>query len=142
LLTVCKMGLPAEGEACPFKIGLLKPSGGLNSTDDQFCIANPGVHRCSTVHGRGVMIQTEISRVRVSMKSLHFFFQFTQSFQPNCGSWVYSASNRNKYLKIFLGEGRGRCVSLTNCHLWADCLDNVGSSTCHIPIGVHGLLQG
>jgi hypothetical protein len=27
-------------------------------------------------------------------------------------------------------------------HLWADCLDNVGSLTSHNPIGLHGLLQG
>jgi hypothetical protein len=25
-------------------------------------------------------------------------------------------------------------------HLWTDCLDNVGSSTSHNPIGLHGLL--
>jgi hypothetical protein len=27
-------------------------------------------------------------------------------------------------------------------HLWADCLDNVGSLTSHNPIGLHSLLQG
>jgi hypothetical protein len=27
-------------------------------------------------------------------------------------------------------------------HLWADCLDNVGSLTSHNPIGLHGLLRG
>jgi hypothetical protein len=26
--------------------------------------------------------------------------------------------------------------------LWADCLENVGASTSHNPIGLHGLLQG
>jgi hypothetical protein len=29
-----------------------------------------------------------------------------------------------------------------HCHLWADCLENVGSSMSHSPIGLHGLLQG
>jgi hypothetical protein len=29
-----------------------------------------------------------------------------------------------------------------NRHLWADCLDNVGSSTAHNPMGLHGLLKG
>jgi hypothetical protein len=28
------------------------------------------------------------------------------------------------------------------CNLWANCLENVGASTSHKPIGVHGLLQG
>jgi hypothetical protein len=27
-------------------------------------------------------------------------------------------------------------------HLWADCLENVGPSTSHNPMGLHGLLQG
>jgi hypothetical protein len=28
------------------------------------------------------------------------------------------------------------------CHLWTDCLDNVGSLTSHNPIGLQGLLRG
>jgi hypothetical protein len=27
-------------------------------------------------------------------------------------------------------------------HLWADCLEDVGASTSHTPMGLHGLLQG
>jgi hypothetical protein len=27
-------------------------------------------------------------------------------------------------------------------HLWADCLENVGASTFHNPMGLHVLLQG
>jgi hypothetical protein len=27
-------------------------------------------------------------------------------------------------------------------HLWSDCLENVGSSLCHSPMGLHCLLQG
>jgi hypothetical protein len=26
--------------------------------------------------------------------------------------------------------------------IWADCLEDVGASTSHIPMGLHGLLQG
>jgi hypothetical protein len=26
-------------------------------------------------------------------------------------------------------------------HLWADCLDDVGASTSHTPMGLHGMLQ-
>jgi hypothetical protein len=29
-----------------------------------------------------------------------------------------------------------------NSYMWADCLENVGASTSHNPMGVHGLLQG
>jgi hypothetical protein len=44
---------------------------------------------------------------------------------------------------IFLGVKGGRSVRLTtHRHLWADCLENVGASTSHNPIGFHGLLQG
>jgi hypothetical protein len=52
--------------------------------------------------------------------------------------WVYSVSNRNKYQNIFLGIMHSRSVRLTR----DDCLDNVGSSTSHNPIGLHGLLRG
>jgi hypothetical protein len=53
------------------------------------------------------------------------------------GPCVYSATSRNEYQKL------GRRVRLkTNCHLWADVLENVGSSTSHNLIGFHGLLQG
>jgi hypothetical protein len=27
-------------------------------------------------------------------------------------------------------------------HLWAECLENVGASTSHGPMGLHGMLQG
>jgi hypothetical protein len=46
-------------------------------------------------------------------------------------------------VKYFWRVERGRSVSLRpHRPLWADCLDNVGSSTANNPIGLHGLLQG
>jgi hypothetical protein len=39
-----------------------------------------------------------------------FFFQFTQSFQPQYGPGVYSTSNRNEYQNIFL-RGKARTAS-------------------------------
>jgi hypothetical protein len=45
--------------------------------------------------------------------------------------------NRNEYQKIFLEE-----ESRPHCHLWADCLEHVRSSTSHNPVGLHRLLQG
>jgi hypothetical protein len=41
------------------------------------------------------------------------FFQFTHSFQPHYGPGVYSASNRNKYQKVFLG-GKARLARKTD----------------------------
>jgi hypothetical protein len=51
---------------------------------------------------------------------------------------VYSASSRNEYLKIFLEVKSGW---QPNRHLWADCLNNEGSSTSHEPVGLHYILQ-
>jgi hypothetical protein len=33
-------------------------------------------------------------------------------------------------------------ITCTLRHLWADCLDNVGSLISHNPIGLHSLLRG
>jgi uncharacterized membrane-anchored protein len=44
---------------------------------------------------------------------------------------------------IFLGVKGGRLIGWwPHRHLWADCLENVGASTSHNPMGLHGLLQG
>jgi hypothetical protein len=44
--------------------------------------------------------------------------------------------------EIVLGVKRGRHVRMTTSpHLWADCLENVGSSTSQNPIGLRGLLR-
>jgi hypothetical protein len=46
-------------------------------------------------------------------------------------------------MKCFWGVKPGRSVRLiTSPHLWADCLENLGFSTYHNFIGLHGLLQG
>jgi hypothetical protein len=44
--------------------------------------------------------------------------------------------------RYFCEVKRGRRVRQPNRHLWADCLENDGSSTYHNSIGLHGLLQG
>jgi hypothetical protein len=52
---------------------------------------------------------------------------------PHYGPEVDSASNRNKYQKIFL-ESKARPMRKAdkiNHHLWADYVDNVGASTSH-----------
>jgi hypothetical protein len=66
---------------------------------------------------------------------------------PAPGPGVYTASNRNEYQKQknkVYEEWSAACAWgwQPYCHLWADCLDNVGSPTSHNPIGLHGLLRG
>jgi hypothetical protein len=41
------------------------------------------------------------------------------------------------------GDKSGRrLISESHPHLWADCLEYVGASTAHNPMGLHALLQG
>jgi hypothetical protein len=58
---------------------------------------------------------------------------------------VDSASNRNEYQESSWGLKGGRRVKLKTWqphrHLWAYCLENVGVTTSHNPMGLHGLLQ-
>jgi hypothetical protein len=45
--------------------------------------------------------------------------------------------------KSFFGVKRDRCVRLsTSPPSWADCVENVRSSTSNNPLGLHGLIQG
>jgi hypothetical protein len=39
-------------------------------------------------------------------------------------------------------KGRPARNADPTANLWADCLENVGASTSHNPMGLHGLLQG
>jgi hypothetical protein len=56
---------------------------------------------------------------------------------------IDSASNRNEYQRILVGgKGRQAKVWQLNCRLWADWLEDVGSSASHNTMGLHGLLQG
>jgi hypothetical protein len=90
------------------------------------------------------MLQAGRSQVRDPMKSLNFFLIYL-ILPAVLGPGVYSASNRNEYQrqkKMFLGS-RAWPVrkARPHRHLRVDCLDNVGSSTSHNPIGLHSLLQ-
>jgi hypothetical protein len=73
----------------------------------------------------------------------HWIFQLTWSFQPRYGPGFDSASNRNEYQEYSWGlRATGWLVRpTTHRDLWADCLENVGASTPHNPMGLHGLLQ-
>jgi hypothetical protein len=67
-------------------------------------------------------------------------------FPAALGPGVDSASNRNEYQKqrnkCFCGVEDGRCVGLTTLPPSFSRLEDVGSSTSHNPVGLHGLLQG
>jgi hypothetical protein len=57
-------------------------------------------------------------------------------------SYIWSS-----YFETFWNFSRGKFLcqygsTWPHRHLWADCLENVGSSTSHSPIGLHGLLKG
>jgi hypothetical protein len=72
-----------------------------------------------------------------------FFFQLTQSFEPHYGPGIDSASNRNEYQEFSGGKWRParKADNLTViCEL--QCTENVGASTSHNPLGLHGLLHG
>jgi hypothetical protein len=70
------------------------------------------------------------------MRSLDFFNL------PNPG--VDSASNRNEYQESSWGVKGGRRLRLTTLPPSVRQLSrqNVGASTSHSPMGLHGLLQG
>jgi hypothetical protein len=58
------------------------------------------------------------------------------------GPGVDSAANGNEYKESSYGVKRGRRVSWQpHRHPWANCQENVESSTSHNHIGLHGLLQ-
>ena len=65
----------------------------------------------------------------------HWNFSLTQSFRPNYGPGVDSASNINEYQEYFLGGKGGWCLELTT--LPPSCADwNLGASASWKPQGL------
>jgi hypothetical protein len=84
-------------------------------------------------------------KVAVSCPEEVDFFQFTFSFQPHYVPGVDSAPNRNEHKQSCFGGKRAALrVRLTNLPPSVNRLprQNVGASTSHNPMGLHGLLQG
>jgi hypothetical protein len=90
-----------------------------------------------SVVGWGTMLQAGRSRVRVPMRWIFFFNLPIPSSRT-------MALGSTQPLGIFVErkEQPARKAWQPYRHLWADCLDNVGSSTSHNPMGLHSLLQG
>jgi hypothetical protein len=86
------------------------------------------------------MLQAGRWRVRFSMRLLGYF-SLTQSFQLHYVPGVDSASNKNEYQGSSWGREARKADNLT-----AICgptvQKNVGGSTSHNPMGLHGPLQG
>jgi hypothetical protein len=80
------------------------------------------------------MLQARRSCVPFPMRSLEFSIDLM--FPAALWPWVDSDSNRNEYQECSWSLKGGRR------HLWADCLENVGASTSHNHMGLHGLLTG
>jgi hypothetical protein len=94
-----------------------------------------------SVVGWGTMLQARRSRVWFPMGSLDFSIDII--FKPHYDSVVGSASNRNEYQESSWGwRAAGAQGWQPYRHLWAHCLGNMGASTPHNPMGLHGPLQG
>jgi hypothetical protein len=88
------------------------------------------------------MLQRVRSRFRFPMESSNFFSipdPSSRNVVVGFTQPVTEISTRN----IPGGKSEvGTWDSQPHRHLWADCLENVGSSMSHSSIGLHGLLQG
>jgi hypothetical protein len=86
------------------------------------------------------MIQAGRSRVQVQMMWIFSIYLIQSHYGPG----IDSASNINEYQKSSSGVKGGRCVRLKILPPSVSRLsrENLGASTSHKPIGLHGLLQG
>jgi hypothetical protein len=107
---------------------------------DKHSLELPG-ERCRVV-GWVTVLQAGGSRVRFQMWSLDV--SIVLILLAALWSWSRLSLQQKWVSRIFLGVKGGRRVKLTPSprHLWDDCLENVGASTSHNSMGLHGLLQG
>jgi hypothetical protein len=88
-----------------------------------------------SVVGWYIMLEAGRSRVRFLMTSLEFSINLI--LPAALCPWIRihpltEMTTRN------LPGGKG----WPHRHLWAECLENVAASTSHMPLGLHGLVQG
>jgi hypothetical protein len=86
------------------------------------------------------VLQAGRSRFRVLLKWIYFSLPNTSSHGIALGST--RPLNRHEFQESPGWGGKGGLRVRLTSRLWADCLDNVGTSTSHNPMGLHGLSQG
>jgi hypothetical protein len=108
---------------------------------------------CSKINGLGDF-PIEENDLYVSTNSLYWLrtklqFRLTSLYEvagKHCQhNWLFSLAQTETSARLCFGTGLFAAVidgEFKIRHLWADCLDNVGSLTSHNPIGLHGLLRG
>jgi hypothetical protein len=91
------------------------------------------------------IITVQQSEDWLAVHAIHVSFAFQSStVQPDRKAklYVYGALTEVSTRNLPGGKGLpGEWGWQPHRHLWADCLENVGSSMSHNPMGLHGLLQ-
>jgi hypothetical protein len=95
-----------------------------------------------SVVGWGTMVQSGMSRFRVPMKSLVFFFSLPNPSGRTMALGSTQPLIRDMNTKNIPENGRPALKADNLTDIWAECPENVGASTSHNPMGLHGLLQG
>jgi hypothetical protein len=86
----------------------------------------------------GTMLQAGMPRVQFPLRSLDISIDLI--FQPHYGHVV--DCNRNEYQESSWGRPSRKADKLTAICMRADCLENVGASASHNPMGLDGQLHG
>jgi hypothetical protein len=124
------------------------------------CLQNPATGPCSNSKGRSLLRYTVIPLTPILIYNGHY----TKSRKvagsipdevTGVFSWLIPSSRimtlvstqplteiTTRNLPETIGQPVPKADNLTGIYIWADCLENVGASTSHNPIGLHGLLQG
>jgi hypothetical protein len=121
--------VPTSKESVLFREATCKPD-----EDVGFSFSSPKPSSHTVAQG---LTQT---RNRYQLRQANFLFWTELQYEKR----KLACPTLYKYQKSSWVGGKTRLAHKSDnlSHLWADCPDNVGSSTSHNSIGLHGLLQG